>query len=87
MSESWTVGIPVEDNEFGPVDLTGLEPDKLPRLIDMPGVKELVEAAYRAGYQQALDLTNLPLSAHLDVRDQEENYIYEYMKVLEGKDE
>ncbi len=73
------------NDEFGPVDLTGVKPDKLSRLIDLPGVKETAETAYRAGYQQALDLANLPLSAHLDVRDQEENYVYEYMKALEAK--
>ncbi len=42
-------------NEFGPVDLTGVKPDKLPRLIDLPGVKELVKAAYRAGYTERDD--------------------------------
>ena len=33
----------MSDNEFGSVDLTGIKPDKLPRLIDMPVVKELVD--------------------------------------------
>ncbi len=63
------------DNEFGPVDLTGLEPDKLSRLIDLPGVKELVKAAYRAGCMKGGEWLN-------GAREQEA--LDEYMKALEA---
>ena len=62
------------DNEFGPVDLTDVKPDKLPRLIDVPGVKELVEAAYRAG---VIDRVEWPF-------DTTDDLIAEYMKALEA---
>ena len=73
----------MSDNEFGPVDLTRLKPDKLPRLIDIPGVKELIEAAYRAGFDEGY---NHPVIADYSYiyRD---NYACEYMKALEAKDE
>ena len=55
---------------------------------DLPGVKELIEMAYRAGYQEALDLTNiLSPSSHLEVKDFKDDCTYEYMKEIEGDDD
>ena len=72
----------MRDNEFEPVDLTGVKPDKLPRLIDIPGVIKLTEAAYRAGFDAGY---NHPVTADYSYiyRD---NYACEYIKALEAKD-
>ena len=70
------------DNEFGPVDLTGVKPDKLLRLIDIPGVKELVEAAYRAGFR---DGAGCGENNTYHLKRYEENSVYEYMKALKAK--
>ncbi len=56
-------------------------------IIDLPGVKKLIEAAYRAGYQEVLDLVKPSFSLYRDIKDYEDNYVYEYMKALEAKDE
>ena len=70
-------------DEFGPVDLTGVKPDKLSRLIDIPGVKKLIEAAYITGMRFALK----------DYFDDADRMAYEngmvegYMKALEAKDD
>ncbi len=56
-------------------------------IIDLPGVKKLIEAAYRAGYQEVLDLVKPSFSLYRDIKDFEDNYVYEYMKTLEVKDE
>ena len=66
------------DNEFGPVDLTGVKPDKLSRLLDMPGVKELIEAAYRAGQEYENS------SEYTCTKEFKDKAIYEYMKTLEA---
>ena len=68
----------MNDNEFGPVDLTGLEPDKLSKLIGVPGVKELIEAAYRAGCLKGGEWLN---------GNREQEALDEYMKALEDKNE
>ena len=47
-----------------------------PRLIDLPGVKELVEKAYRDGYEEAAGDP-----------DYLRNCVYEYMRALEAKHE
>ncbi len=60
---------------FGPVDLTGLKPDKLPRLIDLPGVKELIEAAWRKGFNKGRGLAGAKYP-----KLYEDNYVFEYMK-------
>ena len=69
-------------DEFGPVELTGVKPDKLPRLIDLPGVKELIEAAWRNGFREGRKLARAKFPQLY-----EDNYVYEYMKALEAKDE
>ncbi len=56
-------------------------------IIDLSGVKELIEAAYRAGYQEVLDLVKPTFSLYRDIKDFEDNYVYEYMKALEAEDE
>ena len=66
----------MSDNEFGPVDLTGVKPDKLPRLIDLPGVKELVEDAWLAGCMKGGEWLN-------GVREQKA--FDEYMKSIGGQ--
>ena len=55
----------MSDNEFGPVDLTGLEPDKLPRLIDIPGVKGLLRRACRIGLREGLEYDKYDRHAQL----------------------
>ena len=69
------------DNEFGPVDLTGVKPDKLPRLIDLPGVKELVEAAYVAGLDTEEDEWIYPFSADYKIK-----LVSDYMKAFKMGD-
>ncbi len=72
----------MSDNEYRPVDLTGVKPDKLSRLIDLPGVKELVEAAYRAGF---LDGASCGENNTYQLKLYEENSVHEYIKALEKK--
>ncbi len=67
-------------DEFGPVDLTDVKPDKLSRLIDIPGVKELIEAAYRAGFR---DGAGCGENNTYQLKVYEKNSVYEYMKALE----
>ncbi len=67
---------------FGSVDLTGLKPDKLPRLIDLPGVKKLIEEAWRDGFREGRGLAGAKYP-----KLYEDNYFYQYMKrwTEEGK--
>ncbi len=56
---------------------------RLPILItDLPGVKELVEAAYRAGFRDGAGCGENNTN-HL--KRYEENSVYEYMKALKAK--
>ena len=71
------------NEEYGPVDLTGLKPDKLPRLIDIPGVKELAEAAYREGYKIGFRNGNPSIPEYENAY--RTKYFYEYMNALEAK--
>ncbi len=71
------------DNEFGPVDLTDVKPDKLPRLIDVPGFKELIEAAYRAGFR---DGAGCGENNTYQLKLYEENSVHNYIKALGVKE-
>ncbi len=71
------------NDEFGPVDLTGVKPDKLPRLIGVPGVKELVKAAYITGMRFALK----DYFDDADRMEYENGMVEGYMKALEAKDD
>lgn len=69
---------------FGPVDLTDLKPDKLPRLIDLPGVKELIETAWRDGFCEGRGLAGAKYPKLF-----EDNYVFEYLRHLikDGKND
>ncbi len=54
-------------------------------IIDLPEVKELIEAAYRKGFQDGVDCGRE--SGEHYTKAYEENNVYEYMKTLENKDE
>ena len=71
------------NDEFGPVDLTGVRPDKLPKLIDLPGVKELIEAACRAGFR---DGAGCGENNTYQLKLYEENSVHNYIKALEVKE-
>ena len=70
------------NDEFGPVDLTDVKPDNLPRLIDLPGVKELVETACRAGFR---DGAGCGENNTYQLKLYEENSVHNYIKALEAK--
>ncbi len=54
-------------------------------IIDLSGVKKLIEAAYRKGFQDGVDCGRE--SGEHYTKAYEENNVYEYMKALEAKDE
>ena len=56
-------------------------------IIELPGVKELVEAAYRAAYRQGFQGGEECGAENSEnyTKAYEDNYVYEYMKALEAK--
>lgn len=54
-------------------------------IIDIPGVKELVEKAYRDGFEEGQEYENT--SEYSFDKVFEDNSTYEYMKALEDRDD